>query len=140
MFSNNKKKPSSTSKYLSEAITTIIGEDVTLKGNLNSKTSIRVDGKIQGDINSQNLIIIGEKAEITGNLYSECIIVFGTIEGNIKSTEIQIKKTGKITGDITVQVVEIEKGGKYNGSLIMNEEQILKNKKEMKANELTKAN
>ena len=76
-----------------------------------------------GNVIAQKLIIVGEKAEIKGDLSSKNIIVFGKLIGNVTATEVQIKKTGTIHGDISVQAIEIEMGGKYNGSLVMNAEQ-----------------
>lgn len=119
----NKKESNPSNKMINEAITSIIGEDMNVVGDLISTTSIRIDGKVSGNITSQKLIIVGEKAEIKGDLSSKSIIVFGKLLGNIAAGEIQIKKTGIINGDISTQVIEIEMGGKYNGKLMMNEEQ-----------------
>lgn len=123
MFNRNKDNESPINKFSQEAITSIIGEDAIINGELNSNTSIRVDGKVIGNISAQNLIIVGEKAEIKGNLNSASIIVFGTLIGNIEATEIQLKKTGIVNGDISVAIIEIEKGGRYNGNLLMNPEE-----------------
>lgn len=118
---NKKENPSS--KIINEAITSIIGEDMNVEGDINSSNSIRIDGRVVGNITSQKLIIVGEKAEIKGDLSSKNIIVFGKLIGNVTATEVQIKKTGTIHGNISVQAIEIEMGGKYNGSLMMNAEQ-----------------
>jgi len=123
MFNLTKKENNTTHKLLQEAITSIVGEDVNINGDLISNTSIRIDGKVMGNVTAQKLIIVGEKAEIKGDLSSKNIIVFGKLIGNVTAAEVQIKKTGSIHGDISVQAIEIEMGGKYNGSLMMNAEQ-----------------
>lgn len=117
------KKENNSSKIINEAITSIIGEDMNVEGDINSSNSIRIDGKVVGNITSQKLIIVGEKAEIKGDLNSKNIIVFGKLTGNVIAGEIQIKKSGTISGDISVEAIEIEMGGKYNGKLLMNAEQ-----------------
>lgn len=119
MFNLNKSQNSNNSKIINEAITSIIGEDLVIDGNLTSNTSIRVDGKVIGNITTQKLIIIGEKAEVTGDVSSKNVIVFGKLNGNVTAAEVQIKKSGFVTGDISVQAIEIEMGGKYNGKLVM---------------------
>ena len=123
MFNLTKKENNTTHKLLQEAITSIVGEDVNINGDLISNTSIRIDGKVMGNVIAQKLIIVGEKAEIKGDLSSKNIIVFWKLMGNVTAAEVQIKKTGTIHGDISVQAIEIEMGGKYNGSLMMNAEQ-----------------
>lgn len=45
-----------------------------------------------GNVIAQKLIIVGEKAEIKGDLSSKNIIVFGKLIGNVTATEVQIKK------------------------------------------------
>ena len=120
MFKFNYNTNSTTSNVTNEAIVTIIGEDLVVEGNLSSVASIRIDGKVKGNIDVQKIIIVGEKAQITGNVSAKTAIVFGKLDGNINAAEVQIKRTGFVIGDINVQAIEIEMGGKYNGNLIMN--------------------
>lgn len=129
MFSVNKKENNTSQKLLNEAITSIIGEDMNITGDLISNTSIRIDGKVVGNITTKKLIIVGEKADIKGDLSSKNVIVFGRLDGNVIAGEVQIKKSGIINGDISVQAIEIEMGGKYNGKLMMNAEQREMNEK-----------
>ena len=123
------KKENASSKIINEAITSIIGEDMNVVGDINSSNSIRIDGMVSGNVTSQKLIIVGEKAEIKGDLSSKNVIVFGKLTGNVIAGEVQIKKSGTISGDISVQAIEIEMGGKYNGKLMMNAEQREMNEK-----------
>ncbi len=129
------KKQSNTSFKGVESAASFIGEDVIVQGNIISNTSIRIDGKVAGSVNAEKLIIIGEKAEVKGNLSAKTVIVYGKLWGNVSAVEAQIKKNGVIHGDITVQAIEIEMGGKYNGKLMMNSEQREMNERQ-KAREL----
>ncbi|RNA63227.1 polymer-forming cytoskeletal protein [Chryseobacterium nematophagum] len=123
MMFNNKTKSTSNGKINNEVITSIIGEDMIITGDITSNTSIRIDGTIVGNVNTEKLIVLGEKANVTGNLKSKSIIIFGKLEGNINADEMQLKMTGIVNGDISVKTIEIEMGGKYNGNLMMNDEQ-----------------
>ncbi|RMZ59964.1 polymer-forming cytoskeletal protein [Chryseobacterium nematophagum] len=123
MMFNNKAKSTSNGKINNEVITSIIGEDMIIKGDINSNTSIRIDGTIVGNVNAEKLIVLGEKANVTGNLKSKSIIIFGKLQGNINTNEMQLKMTGTVNGDISVKTIEIEMGGKYNGNLMMHDEQ-----------------
>ncbi|WP_419868258.1 bactofilin family protein [Chryseobacterium sp. CT-SW4] len=126
MFNNKKEnKILNTSKATNEAITSIVGEDMHVTGDIVSNTSIRIDGKISGNVKADKLIIIGNKAQIKGDLHSKKVIIFGQVQGNLNADEIQLKSSGVINGDISVNAVEIEIGGKYNGKLMMNNEQKL---------------
>jgi len=122
MFEKIKSKTSletTMSKSQNEVITSIIGEDLEIHGNLSSKTTIRVDGKVSGDVEAQSLIIVGEKAQIKGNLKGKSVLVHGFVTGDVQCNELSIKRTGQIIGEMKVETIEIEVGGKYNGTLSM---------------------
>ncbi len=129
MFS--KPIPKSTSensrnRSQNEKITSIIGEDLRIEGNLNSQTTIRIDGQVSGDVEAANLIIIGEKALLKGNLKSNAVLVHGQVTGDVQCGELVITKSGSITGEMNVGSIEIEMGGRYNGTLTMgNQEKII---------------
>ena len=82
-------------------------------------SAIRIEGKIVGDVNVEGGVILGEKGSIEGNLVTKSAIIFGTVNGNVKSTQLEIKKTGHVNGDITTDTLEIELGAQYNGKLNM---------------------
>lgn len=120
---SNKNQNNNASKMPTDAITSIIGEDLSITGHLTSNTSIRIDGKVEGNVNAKNLVVVGEKSEIKGDVSSKVVIVYGKLFGNVHAGELQLKKSGNIQGDINVQALEIEMGGKYNGKLSMSQQQ-----------------
>ncbi|MBZ4190436.1 bactofilin family protein [Niabella beijingensis] len=101
------------------AINTVIDEGMLIKGNISGEGAIRIDGKVEGNIDLKEGIILGEKAEITGAVKSNIIVVHGKLYGNINCRYLYIKSTGLIDGDIEVGAFEVELGGKYNGTLKM---------------------
>ena len=121
MFDDSKKKNknASVSKIDSMPISTVIGTDILFKGDMQGDSIIRIDGKVEGNVSLKKGIVLGEKAQVTGNMESDYIVVYGSITGNILCQELMIKKTGVVNGDITTSVIEIEMGGKYNGKLNM---------------------
>lgn len=105
-----------------QQISTIIGEGFTFKGELQGTSAIRIEGKIIGNVNVEGGIVLGEKGEIEGNIFTKSAIIYGTIKGNVKSSQLEIKKTGFVNGDITTDTLEIELGAQYNGKLNMKKE------------------
>lgn len=110
-------------KLDSTPITTVLASDIAVKGDINGNETIRIDGKVEGNIDVKKGIIIGENGKIEGNLKSDYIIVYGFMNGSIFSKELMIKTSGVVNGDITTESIEIELGGKYNGKLTMQTEQ-----------------
>lgn len=102
-----------------QEISTLIGDGFTLTGELRGKLVVRIDGKVTGNINVENGIILGEKGVIVGDIETTSAIIYGTVNGNVKASQLEIKKTGKVNGDIKTETLEIEFGAQYNGKLEM---------------------
>lgn len=124
MFQKSKKTP--TTLLNQTEIMTIIGEDFELIGNINSNSLIRIEGKVTGDIHVQKGIILGTKAVVKGNIETDAAVIYGTIYGNIKVKQLEIKQTGIINGDIKTEVFGVEMGAQYNGKLEMKNQGVTK--------------
>lgn len=116
---NDKQQPLEINQ---QEISTIIGEGFIFKGELQGSSAIRIEGKIIGNVNVDGGVVLGEKGTIEGNITTKSAIIYGTIKGNVKSTQLEIKKTGFVNGDITTDTLEIELGAQYNGKLNMKKE------------------
>jgi cytoskeletal protein CcmA (bactofilin family) len=115
-----KKSPKSPITILNqEEILTILGEDFECEGNIKCKSTLRIEGKITGDIAVKKGIILGQKGIVKGNIDTETAIIFGNVNGNVKVKHLEIKETGNINGDVKTEYLVIEIGGKYNGKLDM---------------------
>ena len=124
MFKKNKKQQ--PLEINEQEITTIIGEGYVFTGELQGSSVIRIEGKIIGNVNVEGGVVLGENGYIEGNITSRSVIIYGTVDGNVKTTQLEIKKTGHVNGEITTDTLEIELGAQYNGKLNMQPQQILK--------------
>ena len=123
MFKKNKQNQ--PLEINQQEISTIIGEGYTFTGELRGSSVIRVEGTIIGNINVEGGVILGEKGKVEGNISTRSAIIFGTINGNVKSVQLEIKKTGLVNGDISTDSLEIELGAQYNGKLNMRRPQLV---------------
>lgn len=98
-------------------IESIISNGVEVKGELNSKGSIRIDGYMDGKINVQGDVILGEKGHIKGEIKSENMILAGRVEGNVNTKgKLEITATGLLLGDVSCSILTIEEGGILDGN------------------------
>ena len=104
-----------------QEISTIIGLGFTITGELKGKAVIRIDGTVIGNVNVEGGIVLGEKEMIKGDIQTDSAIIYGTVNGNVKAQNLEIKKTGKVNGDIKTEAIEIEMGAQYNGKLEMHQ-------------------
>lgn len=100
-------------------INTIIGEGCEIKGGITSKNSVKIDGNILGDLNIDGSVIIGDKGHIQGDVRCADLVVFGRLDGNIVTQQLQLKRTAHIHGNIEAQSFQVEPGAVYQGSVSM---------------------
>lgn len=98
-------------------IESIISEGVEIKGDITSQSSIRLDGKVEGRIESKGDLIVGEKGYIKGEIKVTNLMLAGKIEGNAAALgRFEITSTGKMYGDLTCNLLTIEEGGYLDGT------------------------
>src|SRR5262249_32530649 len=95
-------------------VPSIIGEDLTITGNVTSKGEIQVDGEIQGDIRCSSLLL-GDKSHVKGGVVAEDIVVRGHLVGSIKGLRITLQAPSHVEGDIFHQSIAIEQGAYFEG-------------------------
>jgi cytoskeletal protein CcmA (bactofilin family) len=103
-----------------EVFDTVVGENTNLEGNITSEGSVRIDGKVKGNINTSGDIFIGNEAHVIGNIVANNVQLSGTIEGNIQITGLlKILSTGRIYGDIQVENFVSDEGAVFQGKCMM---------------------
>ena len=122
MFKKNDKQQQAL-EINQQEISTIIGEGFIFTGELRGSSAIRIEGKIIGNVIVDGGVILGEKGNVEGDIITKSAIIFGTVNGNVKTTQLEIKKTGFVNGEITTDTLEIELGAQYNGKLNMKRQQ-----------------
>lgn len=123
MFGNKKKKEEKHVKNQNKSngsLTTLIGDGSEIEGNVNSSSSAKIEGKLNGTVNVSETLIIGENGIVTGDVHTKHLIIYGKVEGKVKANLLELKNKGKLKGDIIVEMVIIEKGGIFNGNCQMN--------------------
>ena len=115
----NKKTNDVSISLNTSNISSLIGEGCQLKGDISAKNSIKIEGHIQGKLNIDGSVIIGEKGSVQGDVSCADLLVLGRIEGNINARQLQLKQTAHIQGNIETQTLQIEPGAIYQGSVTM---------------------
>ena len=91
---------------------TLIGKHTEFHGLIKSAASIRIEGRLIGDIECAGDVTIGQSGYAKSNITTRNIEIFGTVQGDvISSGRLNIKSTGKLLGNHTSASLSIEKGG-----------------------------
>lgn len=99
-------------KMLNEdKITGFFDKDTIIKGDLSFKGSFRIDGHFKGKIDSDSLLIIGEKGKVEADVKIGYIIINGEIKGNIQAKDkVEINSHGRVIGTIITPKLIVEEG------------------------------
>ena len=95
----------------------ILSNDVEIIGNLQFSHDLIIDGRIEGEVNSDGNLTVGENATIKGEIKTKSVTVFGKIEGNITVSErCELKSQAELIGDIRAGTLSIEEGATFMGA------------------------
>ncbi|MEO1954804.1 MAG: polymer-forming cytoskeletal protein [Campylobacterales bacterium] len=83
--------------------------------------NLYVDGNFEGIINSQQEVNIGKNGRIKGDVYTNRLIVQGSIEGNVNSARVEIKAGGRVSGTLESSELVIEAKGIFEGNSVLKE-------------------
>jgi cytoskeletal protein CcmA (bactofilin family) len=92
----------------------VIGTDVTIRGDISATADLHVDGTVEGDITCASLVQ-GESSRIEGSIEAETARLAGTVQGTITVRELVILKSATIGGDVHYDALTIEQGASVDG-------------------------
>ncbi len=99
----------------------VLNSDVEIKGNLKFAGELTFDGKLEGDIQTDGVLNLGDSAVINGNINAQSVVVRGKITGNIHAKEkIEIKAKTELFGDIRATKLTVEEGVTFVGKTEVN--------------------
>ncbi len=94
----------------------VLSSDVEIKGSIKFQKELLIDGKVEGEINSDGVLTIGENADIRGEIKTKSITVFGKVHGNITVAErCELKSKCTLQGDLKASRLVIEDGATFIG-------------------------
>ena len=96
----------------------ILSSDVEIKGSTKFQKELLIDGKVEGEINSEEVLTIGENANIRGEIKAKAVTVYGKVQGNITVAErCELKAKSTLQGDLKATRLTIDDGATFIGKL-----------------------
>jgi cytoskeletal protein CcmA (bactofilin family) len=110
-------------KIRSSKIDTLIGQSIELDGDLNFSGGLHLDGKINGNVTSENgsnsVLVVSEQGQISGDVSVPYAVINGTIKGNVYASEkLELSNKARITGNVHYNVLEMASGASVNGNML----------------------
>jgi cytoskeletal protein CcmA (bactofilin family) len=94
----------------------VLSNDVEIKGSIKFSHDLIIDGRIEGEVQSDGALTVGENAHIKGEIKTRTVVIFGKVEGNILVQErCELKSNAFLIGDISAGTLSIEEGASFDG-------------------------
>jgi cytoskeletal protein CcmA (bactofilin family) len=101
-------------------IIAFVGEEVTFKGTIRYQGTVRVDGRLEGEIYTDGNLIIGQKAVITAKIEAGTLTCQGRITGEVLAKDrVKLLSPAVFDGSITTPSLSMDEGVMFNGSCNM---------------------
>ena len=95
---------------------TLLAKGVLLRGEIHVEGTVRIDGRLDGDIQTKGQVIIGEDGLVQGTITAGTVISSGRIKAKVMAAErVQLMKTATLIGEVLTPVLIMEEGARLQG-------------------------
>jgi cytoskeletal protein CcmA (bactofilin family) len=107
------------SKINDTGINTVIGSGSKFVGDMNLQGFVRVDGDINGNLETAGRVFIGQAARIHGNVTAKSAIIGGIVLGNVNAPDgVRLFSSAAVVGDVTTRHLVVDDGVILHGHCI----------------------
>ena len=100
-----------------------IDKNTVLKGAINAKTDIRIDGTLEWEVETVGRVIIGKDAVVNGKVLCANADIEGVFKGNLTvSGSLSLKAGSNVEGEVFIQKLIVESGATFNANCSMHSE------------------
>ena len=105
-----------------EALISIVGADMTMKGDSETDGSIRIEGTIRGDVRAGKSVVIGKDGLLEGTIYTQDAVIAGRVVGAVYAeSHLELQATSEISGEIQARQMRVEDGAVFQGQVAVGE-------------------
>lgn len=102
----------------------MIPRDTTFNGDIETKSNLRIDGHIKGNIVSTGNVAVGPEGHVEGSISGKEVSIAGKVSGNLNATgAVQLSSGARLIGDLLAISLLMEQGAYYKGTCIIGEKQ-----------------
>jgi cytoskeletal protein CcmA (bactofilin family) len=102
----------------------IIGNGTTIIGDITSNGDLRIDGEMNGNLNTKSKLVLGQTGKVSGEIFCKNSEISGEVIGKISVDELLVlRSSARIYGDIITSKLSIEPGAIFTGTCNMGEKQ-----------------
>lgn len=98
----------------------VLDAQMVVRGDLATDGTIRIDGRLEGNIVRSDIVVIGSKASVVGNIVAREVVVAGSVEGNITAeSRVELDSAAMVIGDILAGSILTHEGAQIRGTVVV---------------------
>ena len=115
-FSRNGSAPEAPSP----AGYSVLDAQMFVRGDLATDGTIRIDGRLEGNIIRSDIVVIGANAAVVGNIVAREVVVAGSVEGNVTAeSRVELDSAAIVIGDIVAGSILTHEGAQIRGTVVV---------------------
>ena len=97
-------------------LTAFLDEGSEIEGKYTFTGTVLLNGKFQGEIDSPDTLIIGERGVVNASVRAGTLVVNGELVGNVHASErVELSGRARVFGDLEAPVIVLEEGVRFEG-------------------------
>lgn len=113
------KNRSDIPKELGDVVS-VVGPGMKIVGDCSSDGTIRVEGIVEGSVNAAKSVVVGKDGRVKGDISTQDAIIAGDVNGSVVAeSRVELQATCRVQGDIRSRRVKLDEGGQVDGQLHM---------------------
>ena len=110
-----KRRPGGDPSAEPDGAASVIARGMTLVGDCSSRDTIRVEGRVDGDIRSDKAIVVAKNGVVVGDILARDAVISGRVRGRVETaSSIELKASCVVDGEIDTLSIAVEKGALIN--------------------------
>lgn len=99
---------------------TLLGENTIIEGTIRSQASMRIEGRVVGEVRCDGDLTVGEKANVESHITGRNVTIAGKVKGDVTASgKLAITSTGQLIGNVSAASLTIEEGAVFSGTSMM---------------------
>lgn len=100
-----------------------VGAGTFLEGLIETRGSLRIDGKVKGTVKCSDRVTIGATGEVVGEIHAKNAVIGGKVEGDVNvEQKLILEKSSSLNGNLSTGKLVIDDGAHFNGKSAMGAE------------------
>lgn len=94
----------------------LLDKGCSVEGKIIFDGTVQINGDFSGEISSEGTLIVGQDARLSGQIFVDTLICYGTVDGKVDAkSRIEIKVPSVVTADVRTKTITIEEGALFQG-------------------------